>query len=464
MATTPIGLPATGSTTRTRNGPHRAPTKVMSVSGDTTGNSTNPAEAARDHLGFSRWWLIVLAAGAMGVVSPYQYVWSSIEGPLAQDLGVPLPALGLVFTLFVIFQAGSQFPVGWWRDRHGPRVLTGVAAVLAGGSYVALAYATNVWQLYLLYSLGAIGVGIVYTVAVNTALKWFPDRKGLTTGVGTMAFAGGAALFVPYVRANSSVAAYSDVLRNMGLLIGLVVLVAAVVLRDPPADWCHRFTVSNSTEDADNLGRNYTWRETIQTWQFWLMYAMFIAVSGAGLMVTAKVISFAQAMNLTENTATLSATVLPIAAGFGRLVMGDLSDRWDRRYTMAASFVLCGVGVGGLTYGAKTGSTLLFLGSVIIAVFFWSPQYTLFPSLVGEYYGTEHSSSNYALLYSGKMWGGVFGGAVTGWLVTVTSWGTAFGVGSALAIGAGVASLGLRSPNPADRSGQTRRATTPSED
>ena len=419
-------------------------------------DETERADDAREHLGFSRWWLIVVAALAMGVVSPYQYVWSSIEGPLARDLGIPLPQLGLVFTLFVIFQAGSQFPVGWWRDRHGPRVLTGIAAVLAGGSYVGLAYATSVWQLYVLYSLGAIGVGIVYTVAVNTALKWFPDRRGLTTGVGTMAFAGGAALFVPYVRANSAVGAYGDVLRNMGLLIGLVVLVAAYVLRDPPAGWGG---TASAEADADGTaadggtpgaGREYTWRETARTWQFWLMYAMFVAVSGAGLMVTAKVISFAQAMELTENTATLSATVLPVAAGVGRLVMGDLSDRFDRRWTMAASFVLCGLGVGGVVLGAQAGSVLLFVGSVVVAVFFWSPQYTLFPSLVGEYYGTAHSSSNYALLYSGKMWGGVFGGAVTGWLVTVTDWPTAFGVGGALAVAAGVAALGLRAPSSQD--------------
>jgi OFA family oxalate/formate antiporter-like MFS transporter len=140
----------------------------------------------------------------MGLVSPYQYVWSSIEGPLADSLGVSLPALGLVFTLFVVFQAGSQFPVGWWRDRYGPRRLTLLAGVLAGGGYVGLSMATELWQLYVLYTLGAIGVGIVYTVAVNTALKWFPDRRGLTTGVGTMAFAGGSALFVPYVRANAT--------------------------------------------------------------------------------------------------------------------------------------------------------------------------------------------------------------------------------------------------------------------
>jgi len=432
-------------------------------------DETERAEDAREHLGFSRWWLVVVAALAMGVVSPYQYVWSSIEGPLARDLGIPLPQLGLVFTLFVIFQAGSQFPVGWWRDRHGPRVLTGIAAVLAGGSYVGLAYATSVWQLYVLYSLGAIGVGIVYTVAVNTALKWFPDRRGLTTGVGTMAFAGGAALFVPYVRANSAVGAYDDVLRNMGILIGLVVLVAAYVLRDPPAGWGG--TVS-AEADADgtaadggtpDAGREYTWRETVRTWQFWLMYAMFVAVSGAGLMVTAKVISFAQAMELTENTATLSATVLPVAAGLGRLVMGDVSDRFDRRWTMAVSFVLCGLGVVGVVLGAQAGSVVLFVGSVVVAVFFWSPQYTLFPSLVGEYYGTTHSSSNYALLYSGKMWGGVFGGAVTGWLVTVTDWPTAFGVGGFLAIAAGVAALGLRAPS-ADRDAAGDRAAPSGED
>jgi OFA family oxalate/formate antiporter-like MFS transporter len=378
-----------------------------------------------------------------------------------------------VFTLFVVFQAGSQFPVGWWRDGHGPRVLTAVAAVLAGGSYVGLAYATTVPQLYVLYSIGAVGVGIVYTVAVNTALKWFPDRRGLTTGVGTMAFAGGAALFVPYVRANAAVGAYGNVLQNMGLLIGAVVLLAAVVLRDPPEGWSEAVADGGTSDEADEDGdagsatgprRDYTWRETVRTWQFWLMYGMFVAVSGAGLMVTAKVISFAEAMGLAANVATLSATALPIAAGVGRLVMGDLSDRMDRRWTMAVSFVLCGVGVGGVVLGAQAGSTPLFVGSVVVAVFFWSPQYTLFPSLVGEYYGSSHSSSNYALLYSGKMWGGVFGGAVAGWLVTVTDWPTAFGVGAVLAVAAGLAAFGLRPPAREGGPRGERRAAPTGED
>ena len=413
------------------------------------------AARAREELGFSRWWQVAAAAVMMGLVSPYQYVWSSIEGPLAQSLEIPLPALGLVFTLFVIFQAGSQFPVGWWRDRHGPRRLTLLAGVLAGGGYVGIAYATTVWQLYLLYSLGAIGVGIVYTVAVNTAIKWFPDRRGLTTGAGTMAFAGGSALFVPFVRANATPTGYPVVLQNMGLLIGVGIIVGALVLRDPPAGWLER-PVDAATdpdgpeadEPAANGGavRHFTWREMLRTWQFWLMYVMFVAVSGAGLMLTAKVVSFAQHLGLAAVIATASATVLPIAGGVGRLVLGDVSDRVDRENAMAVSFTLCGVGLVAVVLLGRIGFSLGFVVAVVVATFFWSPQYTLFPSVVGDYYGSRHSSANYALLYSGKMWGGVFGGAVAGWLVTVTGWESTFLLGGGLALVAGIAALLLRPP------------------
>jgi OFA family oxalate/formate antiporter-like MFS transporter len=406
------------------------------------GERVDYAARAKDHLGFSRWWLIVAAVLAMAVISPYQYVWSSIEGPLANDLGIPLPQLGFVFTLFVIFQAGSQFPVGWWRDEHGPRAVTLVAAVLAGGAYYLLAYATSVWQLYVLYSVGAIGVGIVYTVAVNTAIKWFPDRRGLTTGLGTMAFAGGAALFVPFVRANATVEAYGDVLRAMGVIIAVAILVAGFVLRDPPESWFRTLEDDETTgSDAD-----YTSGAMLRTWQFWLMYAMFVGVSGAGLMLTAKIVSFAQAMELDAVTATLSATLLPIAGGAGRLLLGELSDRVNRRVAMAVTFSLCGLGLFAVVEFARAGTTLAFLLSVVVATFFWSPQYTLFPSIVADYYGEARSSANYALLYSGKMWGGVFGGAVAGWAVTVVGWSTTFRIGGTLALCAGLAAVLLRPP------------------
>ncbi|MFB6135279.1 MAG: OFA family MFS transporter [Halobacteriaceae archaeon] len=417
------------------------------------------AERAREMLGFSRWWLVVAAAGMMAVVGPYQYVWTAIESPIAARLDVALPTIGLVFTLFVVFQAGSQFPVGWWRDRRGPRALSVLAGVLAGGGYLGLAYATEVWQVYLLYSLGAVGVGIVYTVAVNTALKWFPDRRGLTTGVGTMAFAGGSALFVPFVRTYATPTGYPTVLTAMGALIGVVVVAGGLVIRDPPEAW-HR-DVSTDGGDGEGgdgsgagdgtppAGRQFTWREMLRTWQFWLMYAMFVAVSGAGLMLTAKIVQFATHLELTAVTATASATVLPLAGGVGRLVVGELSDRIDRQRAMAASFVLCGLGLFAVVYFGLAGVAAAFVAAVVVATFFWSPQYTLFPAIVGDYYGERHSSANYALLYSGKMWGGVFGGTVAGYLVVATDWETTFLLGGALAVASGLAALLLRPPRAA---------------
>ena len=250
----------------------------------------------------SRWWQIIAAALMMGLVSPYQYVWSSIEGPMASSLGVPLSVLGVVFTLFVIFQAGSQFPVGWWRDRYGPQKLTLLSGILAGGGYIGISQATEVWQIYILYSIGAIGVGIIYTVAVNTALKWFPDRRGLTTGIGTMAFAGGSALFIPYVRVHATAAGYPDVLQNMGLLILIGVIVGALILRDPPENWLKTKTNKSASEKKSTQppspSKEFTSGQMIKTWQFWLMYLMFVAVSGAGLTLTAKVVLLAESLGL----------------------------------------------------------------------------------------------------------------------------------------------------------------------
>ncbi|MEF8882329.1 MAG: OFA family MFS transporter [Halapricum sp.] len=409
------------------------------------------AARARDVLGFSRWWLVLAAAAMMAVVGPYQYVWSSLRDPVATNLGIDSAALSTVFTLYVVVQAGSQFPVGWWRDRHGPRALSLLAAVLAGGGYLGLSVATTTWQIYLAYSLGALGVGIVYTVAVNTALKWFPDRRGLTAGVGTMAFAGGSAALVPYVRANtgpgSPVTAYVDVLQHVGLLIFAVVFVGALLLRDPPEEW-----LSNG-DGVTYTGPQFTWREMLRTRQFWLMYAMFVAVSSAELMLIEKVVSYASTLGLAAAIATAAATLLPVASAVGRLTIGGLSDRVGRQRTMIATFGISGLGLFAVVGFGQGGLGGAFVAAVVLSVFFSSPQYTLFPSTVADYYGERYSSANYALLYSAKIWGGVFGGTVTGAAVVALGWNQTFMIGGSLALFAAITALTLDPPSAPDADG-----------
>lgn len=411
--------------------------------------TTNPGVEAKRILGYSRWWQIIAAALMMALVSPYQYVWTAIEGPLSVQLDTSLSVLGFVFTLFVVLMALVQFPAGWWRDRYGPRIVTLVAGILAGGGYYGLSISTEIWHVYLAYSIGALGVGMVYTVAVNTAIKWFPDRRGLTTGIGTMAFAAGSAAFVPYVRFAVAEGVLADALANMGVLIALGIIVGTFVLKDPPNTW-HRL-VSSASIESDGGGvpmatLQYTWRDMVKTWQFWVMYYMFFAVSAAGLMITARVILYAEQAGLTAGIATTAAIILPLASGGGRLIIGGLSDRFDRERVTAMSFFLCGIGTFAVVGFAGINSGIGYIIAVAIAVFFWSSQFSLFPSLVGDYYGAKYSSANYSIVYSGKMWGGVFGGGVVGWLVGTLGWDSAFLIGAALALSAGIVGFFLTSP------------------
>ncbi len=428
----------------------------------------DPDAESKRILGYSRWWQIVAAAAMMALVSPYQYVWSSLEGPLAVELDTSLSALGFVFTAYVVIMALVQFPAGWWRDRYGPRAVTLVAGVLAGGGYVGLAFATELWHVYAVYAVGAVGVGMVYTVAVNTAVKWFPDKRGLTTGIGTMAFAAGSAAFVPFIRYMIADGAFATGLWSMGALIGVGIVVGTVVLKDPPHGWdrgAARDSSPGETDGGDEVDANgdgdangdpgvdptvgrvqYTWREMVRTWQFWAMYFMFFAVSAAGLMITARAILYAEDSGLTAGMATLAATILPLGSAGGRLVLGALSDRLDRERITAVSFLACGVGTIAVVGFAELGSGVGYVVAVAIAVFFWSSQFSLFPSLVADYYGSKHSSANYSLVYSGKMWGGVFGGGVVGWLIGVIGWDAAFLLGGGLAVAAGLVGFLLRSP------------------
>ncbi|WP_122088198.1 MFS transporter [Halalkalicoccus subterraneus] len=412
---------------------------------------------AYEELGFSRWWQLVATAVMMGLVSPYKYVWTAIQEPLARDLGLSLAALGAAFTLFVVFLSISQFPAGLYRDRFGPRNLSILAGMLAGGGYVGLAYATALWHVYLFYSLGAIGVGVVYTVGTNSALKWFPDKRGFTTGVGTMMYAGGSAVFIPYVRANATVDAFPGAVQNIGILICVGVVASAVVLRDPPTGWMTdggarsdsstQETDHSSTETIEMVTRQYTWREMIRTRQFRILFAMFAGITSVSYMLAGNIVLFAENSGIGAGIATAAATALPIADGLGRVAIGGISDRLGRERSMLIAFSACGIGALLVVLSSVLGLSTAFLGAVVFASFFQGTQYTLVPSLMAGYFGDEHSSANYAIVYLMEIGGGVFGGIGVGWLAPTVGWSTTFVLGGVLGILAALGAVGLRSPS-----------------
>lgn len=397
----------------------------------------------RTELRFSGWGLIAVAALAMGGAGIYQFAWSSIRLPLGARLGAPEPALGTVFTLFVVFQTVGQFPAGWVRDRYGPRLPLVAGVVCLTGGFLGIAVATSLPAVYGAYAVGGLGVSIVYTVAINTAVKWFDDRRGLATGVVGMAFGGFSFLVIPTVRRGVA-AAFELTLVVLAVGVGGIALVAAGTLRDPPSG---PSGVGASTAAADQ--RTWRLRQAVRTWQFWLLYAVFVLANGVGLMIIGKVVSFATALSLPGTVVTASASVVALSDAGGVVIGGTLSDRLGRRRTLAGSLVLSGVSLAGAVVAGGESAAIGFVALVGAASFFRTPMFAVIPAIVADYYGPAYSSENYAALYTGKLFGGIFAGTVASSLVVWIGWSASFTLGAGLVCLAGVSVMFLRPVQPA---------------
>lgn len=405
-----------------------------------------------------RWLYLLVAAAAMGAVGSYQFVWSSIRTALESHLAMTEGSLGLVFSVYVIAQTVSQFPAGWFRDRYGPRIPLAVGAVLLTAGYLGTAHAGRPSHVLVWYTVGGLGAGTAFTVAVNTPVKWFDDRRGLATGLVTMAYGGVSALFIPSVRSRLATD-FTGTLTVLAVVAGAVTLVGVFVLRDPPPEWgvtAETGTVeaTDGSGDADQRGGDvaaHGWREAIRTWQFWLLYAVMIVVNGVGLMLIGNAVAFAEQFGLAAAVATATASAVAFGDSIGIVTVGGLSDRFDRGRTIAVTLTCSGLAMGLAVWAGATNQGLLFVALVGIAGFCRSPVFSIAPSLVGEYYGPARSSENYAALYTSKVWGGVGGGVVASALIAAVGWADAFAFGALALTVAGLLTTQLR---PVDRAAE----------
>ena len=388
----------------------------------------------------TRWLLVVVAAGVMGGAGTYQFVWSSLSGAVGTRVGASPAELGTVFTAFVVTQTLVQIPAGSIRDRYGPRAILGASALLLAGGYAGLAVAHSYPLAAAAYAVGGVGSGIAYTVAVNTPVKWFTDRRGLATGAVTMAYSAVSVVAIPLLQSRLDTS-YRATLLTLGLVVGAAGLLAALVLRDPPSS--ADATADESTVSVDE-GTAVGWRTVLRSWQFWVLFGVMVVVNGVGLMLIGQSIGFTRGLGLGPETATTVASVVALADAGGIVVVSGLSDRVGGERTVGVSLLLCGGSLAAAVAVGVRGVAPLFVLLVGATAFFRSPAFAVFPSLVGSYYGQARSSENYALVYSAKVPGGVLGGTVAGFLIARFGWVPSFLAGAALLVVAGIATLLLR--------------------
>lgn len=356
-----------------------------------------------------RWVQLGMAMVCMATIANLQYGWTLFVDPFADRFGWSHAAIQTAFAVFVLMQTWSVPVEGYLVDRFGPRPV-----VLAGGLLCAIGWVMNgfVDSLALLYVAAAItgiGAGAVYGTCVGTALKWFPDRRGLAVGLVVACFGAGSALTVVPISSVIAASGYEAAFLYFGLGQGLIVLAMALGLEDPNKLLARLDTPAPSARVPQSR-RDFTPTETLRQPVFWVMYVMFVLAAAGGLVATAQLTILARDFKIHDVPVNLLGLVLPaltfalaldrVLNGITRLFFGWVSDRIGREQTMVIAFLLEAAVIFSMNWlGPHPVGFVLLTGLLFFA---WGEIYALFPSTCADTFGSRYAAANAGLLYTAK--------------------------------------------------------------
>lgn len=343
-------------------------------------------------------WIMVVVSFTMMLCVGGVYAWSLFNIPLLEaNPGWDLGGVALTFGVTIIFMCVAGIIGGGIYDKVGPKKVATVGAILFGLGLMLSSAVDQLWQLYLSYGvLAGMGTGFIYGPALANCIKWFPDKRGLISGIAVTGFGAGAMISKPIVLALIASYGVSDTFLYLGIAYFIILLASSQVIIAPPVDYRPSgWTPPVGSAVAENL--NFTTGQMVKTRQFYLIWFMFHFGCIAGLMVISVAVNIGT--DLVKLDAIVAANVVIAIALFnslGRIIWGAISDKFGRIPALRAMFVLMATAMFLMSYIEMNYVSFLALGSLV--GFCFGGFLATFPALTTDYYGTENLGKNYALV------------------------------------------------------------------
>ncbi len=419
--------------------------------------------------GFNR-WLVPPAALAIHLCIGMAYGFSVFWLPLSQALGVSkavaCPAdtsiftklftttcdwtvadLGWMFTLFFVVLGVSAALWGGWLEREGPRKAGFVAALCWCGGLAISALGVYLHQLWMLWLgsgvIGGIGLGLGYISPVSTLVKWFPDRRGMATGMAIMGFGGGAMIGSPlanlmmnYFKTPTSVGVWQTFLA-LGAVYFVFMMAGAFGYRVPPAGWRPEGWTPPAAKNVMITSGQVHLNDAHKTPQFWLIWGVLCLNVSAGIGIIGMASPMLQevfggsligkpGVGFAQLDASQKTAIAGIAAGFagllslfnimGRFFWASLSDRISRKATY-----FCFFGIGIACYAlaptfANMGSKALYVGAFCIILSMYGGGFATVPAYLADMFGTQFVGAIHGRLLTAWSTAGIIGPVVVNYI------------------------------------------------
>ncbi|MBN1575187.1 MAG: OFA family MFS transporter [Chitinispirillaceae bacterium] len=400
-------------------------------------------------------WLVVVGAILIQLCLGAIYAWSAFTGKLTAADGAfhfTKTQTQVIFSVgLATFAVVMALIAGKWQAKVGPRKVATTGGVVLGVGYLLAGVAgTNFWGiLFGVGILGGAGIGLGYVCPIAACVKWFPDKKGLITGLAVAGFGFGALIWIkltsgfvfgPLNLTPGWKGLYgagwgvNQVFMLYGILFAVLVLLGASVLKNPPEGWKPAgWTPPTGAAAATSGQANFTTGQMVKTIQYWSLFLIFMIGATAGLMVIGVIGLFGKDALTANGVEAAKATIITGTAmgffyalmnGLGRIIWGLLSDKLGRKNSIVLMSFLQGIMmilfffIGGKEWG-------LYISAAVIG-FNFGGNFALFPAATADYFGNKNVGTNYPWVFMAYGVGGLIGPILGGAMGDAKAWSMAF--------------------------------------